>query len=224
MADPTLARADRQLVLASASPSRLALLRTAGFDPEVIPSHASEDGVDHLSPIEAVRTLAERKATVVARRFLAEAAVVVGCDSMLDFAGEVRGKPDSVDQARAWWRSQRGRRGTLVTGHCVVDPGSERQASGVSQTTLHFGHPSDAEIEAYLATGEPLAVAGAVTIDGFGAPFVERIEGDHGTVIGLSLPLLRRLLGDIGIAITDLWRTCPRKPEPTPGFGGRFAR
>jgi septum formation protein len=203
----------RRLVLASASPARLTLLRAAGLAPDVVVSGVDEDAVTGLAPADAARTLAERKAEAVGRRLADEPgddgerprALVVGCDSMLVIDGEVRGKPVSADQALAWWRAQRGRSGVLVTGHAVVDVTTGRRTSGVAETVVRFGCPSDAEIEAYIATGEPLGVAGACTIDGYGAPFVAGIEGDHGTVMGLSLPLLRTLLADLGVSITDLW-------------------
>ena len=211
--------ADRRLVLASASPARLSLLREAGFAPEVIVSHVDEDGVADLPVTEAARILAGRKASAVADRLASAgtdtdtaggpAPVVVGCDSLLAIDGVVRGKPASLDEARAWWRAQRGHKGTLVTGHCVVDVAAGRRASAVAETEVRFGQPSDDEIEAYLATGEPLQVAGGFTIDGYAAPFVDGIDGDPGTVLGLSLPLLRCLLDDLGIAITDLWITRP---------------
>jgi septum formation protein len=197
----------RPLVLASASPARLALLRAAGIEPEVIVSDVAEDGVGHLPADEAVRTLADRKASAVADRLggATDPPLVVGCDSMLAFAGEVRGKPTSGDQARAWWRTMAGGEGTLLTGHAVVDLASGRRAAGVSETQVRFGRPTETELDAYVASGEPLRVAGAFTLDGRGAPFVEGIDGDPGTVIGLSLPLLRRLLADLGVAVTDLW-------------------
>jgi septum formation protein len=202
----------RSLVLASASPARLALLRAAGLAPHVMASGVEEEGVEGLTAEDAARTLAERKADAVAARLAATtdpATLVVGCDSMLSIDGEVRGKPASADQARDWWRTQRGRSGTLVTGHAVVDTATGRRACAVARTVVRFGAPSDDELDAYIATGEPLAVAGACTIDGYGAPFVDGIDGDHGTVLGLSMPLLRRLLGELGVAITDLWVATP---------------
>ncbi|HEX2562713.1 MAG TPA: Maf family nucleotide pyrophosphatase [Acidimicrobiales bacterium] len=202
----------RSLVLASASPARLALLRAAGLAPHVMASGSGEEGVEGLTAEDAARTLAERKADAVAARLAATAdpaTLVVGCDSMLSIDGEVRGKPASADQARDWWRTQRGRSGTLVTGHAVVDTATGRRACAVARTVVRFGAPSDDELDAYIATGEPLVVAGACTIDGYGAPFVDGIDGDHGTVLGLSMPLLRRLLGELGVAITDLWVATP---------------
>jgi septum formation protein len=197
-------------VLASASPARLALLRAAGLAPHVMASGVEEDGVEGLTVDDAARTLAWRKADAVAARLAGAtdpAPLVLGCDSMLSIDGEVRGKPASADQARDWWRTQRGRSGTLVTGHAIVDIATGRRACDVARTVVRFGAPSDDELDAYIATGEPLAVAGACTIDGYGAPFVDGVDGDHGTVLGLSMPLLRRLLGELGVAITDLWVT-----------------
>jgi septum formation protein len=204
MATPTRSR--RDLVLASASPARLGLLRAAGFSPVVQVSGEPEDGVDGLGAGEVSRTLARRKAGAVARR-LAErdGALVLGCDSVLDIDGEVRGRPSSPAEAAAWWRGYRGRTGTLVTGHALVEVGSDRWADGVASTTVRFGDPSDAEIEALVATGEPLAVAGGFTIDGRAGPFVAGIDGDHGTVLGLSLPLFRSLLASLDVAVADLW-------------------
>ncbi len=196
----------RDLVLASASPARLGLLRAAGFSPEVQVSGEPEDGVDGLGAAELSRTLAVRKAKAVAARLVErEGTLVLGCDSVLDIDGAVRGKPGSPAEAVAWWRGYRGRTGTLVTGHAVVEVGSGRRADGVASTTVRFGDPSDAEIDALVATGEPLAVAGGFTIDGRAGPFVAGIDGDHGTVLGLSLPLFRGLLAELGVAVADLW-------------------
>ena len=167
-------------------------------------SGVPEDGVG--GPTDKIAlVLAERKATAVAAGLTGEPALVVGCDSVLDVDGETRGKPTSTDEARAWWASVAGRSAVLHSGHCVIDLASGRRASGVASTIVHYGTPSDAEMDNYLATDEPMAVAGGFTIDGYAAPFVERIEGDHGNVLGLSLPLLRHLLAEIDIQITDLW-------------------
>jgi septum formation protein len=132
--------------------------------------------------------------------------LVLGCDSVLEFGGEILGKPKDSDDASQRWRRMRGRQGTLLTGHCLIDVAGGRHAAEVAATTVHFADVTDDEIAAYVGTGEPLHVAGAFTIDGLGGPFVERIEGDPGTVIGLSLPLLRHLLDRLNLRITDLWR------------------
>jgi septum formation protein len=196
----------RRLVLASASPVRRRVLCEAGFDPEVIVSGADEDDV--TGPTEHVaRVLAERKARVVADGLQGDPAVVLGCDTVLDVDGETRGKAPSLAVARAWWASVAGRSATLHSGLCVLDTASNRTVSGVASTVVHYGRPTEREMDAYLATGEPLRVAGGFTIDGYAAPFVERLEGDHGAVLGLSMPLLRRLLADLDIQITDLWTT-----------------
>jgi len=168
-------------------------------------SGVDEDDVERTDPATLVETLAVRKAATVAKHVPASS-VVIGCDSMLSFDGDIMGKPPTPEAARHYWQRMRGRGGVLVTGHCVIDVGSGREASGVASTTVHFGAPTDDELDAYIKTGEPMEVAGAFTLDGFAGPFVEGIEGDHGNVIGLSLPLLRRLLADIDIRIVDLWR------------------
>lgn len=197
-----------RLVLASASPARKALLTAAGFRPEVIVSNVDESTVDCSDAAELSGTLARLKAEAVAGRFTGPG-LVLGCDSVLAFDGEILGKPASPDEATRRWRRMRGRHGVLHTGHCLIDVAADgatgKQAAATSATTVHFADVTDAEIDAYVATGEPLHVAGAFTIDGRGGPFVARIEGDHGTVVGLSLPLFRTLLADLGTNLTDLW-------------------
>ena len=199
----------RELVLASASPARLATLRAAGMDPGVVVSGVDEDAVAAAlpdpTPANVCQALAVAKARAVAGS--SPGALVVGCDSILELDGEIHGKPGSVAEARERWTRMAGRSGTLLTGHCVIDTASGREAAGVAATTVRFGRPTDTELDAYLATGEPLRVAGAFTIDGFGGPFIDSIDGDPHTVVGLSLPLLRRLLGDLGVGITELWVT-----------------
>ena len=195
----------RRLILASQSPARLNLLRQAGLAPEVIVSGVDEDAVTAPTPAELALALAEAKASVVAARPDAHGALVIGCDSVLDLEGEALGKPADAEEAKARWKAMRGRAGTLQTGHCVYDTVSGRYASATASTVVRFGEPTDEEIAAYVASGEPLHVAGAFTLDGRSAPFIEGIDGDHGTVIGISLPLVRRLLAQLGVGITELW-------------------
>ncbi|MFG2228306.1 nucleoside triphosphate pyrophosphatase [Streptomyces sp. NPDC048644] len=201
----TEAPQSRRLVLASQSPARLALLRQAGLAPEVIVSGVDEDALTAATPGDLARVLAEAKAAAVAARPEADGALVVGCDSVLELDGRALGKPADAEDATARWKSMRGRSGILRTGHCVIDTADGHQVSATASTTVRFGEPSDAEIAAYVESGEPLFVAGAFTLDGRSAPFIDGIDGDPGNVIGLSLPLLRRLLADLGCAITDLW-------------------
>lgn len=205
-----------RLVLASASPARLAVLRGAGVEPVVRVSGVDEDAViDRLGPSAApelvVTTLAEAKARDVVPALVAEGisdAVVVGCDSMLHIDGQLQGKPHTVDVARRRWKAMAGRSATLLTGHSVlrVDAGVVvADVADHSGTVVHFGTPSDADLEAYLASGEPLKVAGAFTLDSLGGWFVEKLEGDPSSVIGIGLPLVRRLLGEVGVSVADLW-------------------
>ncbi|MCW2544247.1 MAG: septum formation inhibitor Maf [Frankiales bacterium] len=188
-------------MLASVSPARRRLLEDAGFAPEVLVSGVNEDDVRGTARY-MTNELATRKARAVAAD--QPDAIVIGCDSLLDLDGRAMGKPISVEDATARWHTMRGRTGRLLTGHCVIADG--REAAEVCVTSVRFGRPTDAEIDAYVATGEPLAVAGAFTLDGRSAPFIEGIDGDPGNVIGLSLPLLRTLLGRLGVSVVDLWR------------------
>ncbi|MEU6051354.1 nucleoside triphosphate pyrophosphatase [Streptomyces xanthochromogenes] len=197
--------AQRRLVLASQSPARLGLLRQAGLAPEVVVSGVDEDALSAPSPAELALVLAEAKAAAVADRPEVAGALVIGCDSVLDLDGQALGKPADAEDATARWKSMRGRSGVLRTGHCVIDTATGERASRTASTVVRFGEPTDREIAAYVASGEPLYVAGAFTLDGRSAPFVDSIEGSHGNVIGLSLPLLRTLLGELGVSITDLW-------------------
>src|SRR5580700_1590595 len=192
-----------RLVLASSSPARLAVLRAAGLDPQVIVSGVDESAFAADTPGELAGLLAAAKAAAVASGL--PGGLVIGCDSLLDLDGRALGKPGSAAQAAQRWREMSGRTGTLVTGHCVINSATGQRACAVAATLVRFGTPSEAEIAAYIASGEPLAVAGAFTLDGRGGWFVEGIDGDHGTVLGVSLPVLRRLLGSLGVSVTALW-------------------
>jgi septum formation protein len=206
-----------RVVLASASPARLAVLRAAGLDPHVIVSGVDEDAYSAQTTAELAGLLASAKAAAVAGSLgslpepaLPEPALpgpvlVIGCDSMLDLDGVALGKPASPQDAIGRWRDMRGRSGTLYTGHCVIDASSGKRAAAVAATIVRFGNPTDEEIDAYVGTGEPLNMAGAFTIEGLGGWFVDSIDGDHNNVIGISLPLLRGLLREFGVTIPDLW-------------------
>lgn len=192
------------LVLASASPARLATLKAAGLEPSVVVSGIDEEQLTGLAPAELAQRLAELKCAAVAGE-VGSGRLVLGCDSVLELDGRPLGKPVDADEAVLRWQAMRGRSGVLHTGHCLRDTASGRQAVGTGSTVVHFADVTDDEIAAYVESGEPLEVAGAFTIDGLGGAFVTRIEGDHHNVVGLSLPLLRDLVTELGHCWTDLW-------------------
>ena len=198
----------KTFILASASPARRRLLQAAGIEPRIIVSGVDESVIQASSGAALAGTLAELKARTVAESadVAGTDALVMGCDSVLELDGDVLGKPVDAGEAIARWKAMRGRSGVLYTGHCLIDAESGSNTSKTVGTVVHFAEPDEEEIAAYVATGEPLHVAGAFTIDGLGGVFVERIEGDHGNVVGLSLPTLRALLSILGVRITDFWR------------------
>lgn len=209
-----------RVVLASASPGRRTVLRQAGIDPVIVVSGVDEDAViaaqgPDASPGDVANALAAAKTEYVIANLeaaLTTDCVVVGCDSMLFIDGALRGKPGSVAEARRQWNSMSGRSGVLYTGHCVIrlNDGSETQCEvEFGSTTVKFGCPTEAELTAYLASGESLRVAGAFTIDGLGGWFIDGIQGDPSNVVGLSLPTMRRLLARVGLSIADLWAANP---------------
>lgn len=191
-----------RVILASASPARLKTLRQAGVEPEVIVSGVDERTVQSTNPSHLAAALAQLKCRAVAAT-VDPSAVVIGCDSVLAFKGEIYGKPGTSVVARDRWKRMRGNSGVLHTGHCVIHDG--REVVERAETTVHFASISDYEIDMYVATGEPLQVAGAFTIDGLGGAFVEGIVGDHHNVVGLSLPLLRTMVADLDLEWTSLW-------------------
>jgi septum formation protein len=193
-----------RLVLASASPARLARLHAAGVEPSVVVSGVDESQVEGLPPAELALRLAELKCAAVAAD-VHDGWLVLGCDSVLELDGQALGKPDDAADAVRRWEAMRGRSGVLHTGHCLRDTHSSAELSATASTVVHFADVTDDEIAAYVASGEPLHVAGAFTLDGLGGAFVTGIEGDHHNVVGLSLPLLRDLVTRLGHTWTDLW-------------------
>ncbi|MDR3663358.1 MAG: Maf family protein [Mycobacterium sp.] len=214
-----------RVVLGSASSGRLSVLRKAGIDPVVLVSDVDEDaiiaGLGDATPGTVVSALATAKAERVAEladRRVSSDCVVIGCDSMLEFDGRLTGKPGSPEVARRQWNSMAGRSAILHTGHCTLrlrNGEVTARASELGSTTVHFGSPTDTDLDAYVASGEPLWVAGAFTLDGLGGWFIDRIEGDPSNVIGLSLPLLRTMLAQLGLPIATLWTT--NRPASAPG-------
>ncbi|MGV0904923.1 Maf family protein [Mycobacterium novum] len=209
-----------RFVLGSASPGRLGVLRQAGVDPLVVVSGVDEDAVAaglgaDAGPADVVQALACAKAADVATRLeptIARDCVVIGCDSMLYIDGELAGKPPSVDAARRRWRSMAGRAGQLHTGHSLIrlqHNEIQHRAAETAVTTVRFGTPTGEDLEAYLATGEPLRVAGGFTLDGLGGWFVDGVDGDPSSVVGISLPLVRSLLAGAGLSVAALWAANP---------------
>lgn len=205
-----------RLVLGSASCGRLKVLRQAGIDPLVMVSGVDEDAVraglqSDTGPKDVVCALARAKAEQVATALdnaIATDCVVVSCDSLLYLDGQLRGKPQSVDDARQQWQSMANRAGQLYTGHCVIrllDNKITHFIDETSITTVYFGTPSPDDLESYLASGESLRVAGGFTLDGLSGWFIDGIDGDPSNVIGLSLPLLRSLLQQVGLSVAALW-------------------
>lgn len=209
-----------RVVLGSASPGRLKVLRQAGIDPMVVVSGVDEDAViaggrPDSSPGDIVSVLARTKAEQVGAILDATVAadcVVIGCDSMLCIDGQLVGKPRSADDARSQWLSMGGQSGQLYTGHCLLrllEGETSQCVSESASTTVHFATPTVSDLEAYLANGEPLTVAGGFTLNGLGGWFVDGVEGDPSNVIGLSLPLTRTLLKHVGLSIAALWAANP---------------
>ncbi|MEO0533915.1 MAG: nucleoside triphosphate pyrophosphatase [Cyanobacteria bacterium P01_A01_bin.123] len=192
-----------QFVLASASPARRNLLVSAGIQPFVCPSNFDEDQVQLSDPGALVQTLADGKAQAIAPRF--SNALVLGCDSVLAFGGQIFGKPDSPADAIARWHKMRGQVGELFTGHVLIDTATGNSLTRCAVTRVFFANASDRQIEAYVHSGEPLRCAGAFAIDGRGSLLIEKIEGCHTNVIGLSMPLLRQMLDALGYNVTDFW-------------------
>src|SRR3954454_10988804 len=192
-----------RLVLASASPARLRTLQAAGLRPEVIVSGVDEDGVEAASTAELALKLARLKAVAVAAD--QPRALVIGCDSILDFEGEVLGKPADAAEATERWLRMRGKSGVLHTGHCVIDTHREVWLGRSAATHVRFAAVSDEEIEAYVGSGEPLNVAGAFTIDGLGSAYVSGISGDPHNVVGISVPLLRLMFDELGFVWHEFW-------------------
>jgi len=193
-----------RIVLASSSPSRRMILQNAGVNPVIQPADVDEDALlaaTDGSPEEAVATLARAKARAVASQFHDD--VVIGGDSMLLIDGRLQGKPHTPEATVARWHEQAGKVAHLLTGHCILHRGQEFVET--STTTVHFAQASDADIAAYAASGEPWQCAGAFTLEALGGWFIDRIEGDPSSVIGLSLPVVRRALYGFGLDASDFW-------------------
>lgn len=190
-------------VLASASPARRKLLQTIGIEPIIQHSNFDEAQIVLTNPLELVQVLAQKKAETVAQNFTD--ALILGCDSVLAVGGEIYGKPESKAEAIARWQKMRGHYGMLYTGHTLIDQKQQQQLIRCGITKVYFANINDSTIEDYVHSGEPLQCAGCFALEGKGGLFVERIEGCHSNVIGLSLPLLRQMVTDLGYNLTDFW-------------------
>ncbi|BBH37666.1 MAG: septum formation inhibitor Maf [Microcystis flos-aquae DF17] len=191
------------LILASASPARKKLLQMVGIDPIVRVSNFDESTINADDTLHLVQTLAQCKAQTIAPQF--DSGLILGCDSVLEVAGEVYGKPKDKSEAIDRWQKMRGQVGTLYTGHALIDRVNNQTLTRCGITKVHFANISDETIIAYVDTEEPLKCAGCFALEGKGGLFVERLEGCHSNVIGLSLPLFRQMLTDFGYQITDFW-------------------
>ena len=191
-------------ILASASPARRRLLNEAGIAAFVCPSDFDESQVRISEPAELVKTLAQGKAEAVVGRF--SDSLILGCDSVLAMEGKIYGKPLSLADAIARWQQMRGRVGELYTGHALIDQTQNQTLVRSQVTRVFFAEASDRQIAAYVASGEPLQCAGCFALDGRGGLLIEKLEGCHSNVIGLSLPLLRKMLTDLGYDIADFWQ------------------
>jgi septum formation protein len=201
--DESLITGVPQFVLASASPARRRLLQMVGIEPIVRVSNFDESQVQVEDAAELVQILARCKAEAIAPQF--ESALIVGCDSVLLLNGEIHGKPENVEAAIARWQQMSGQVGELYTGHAIIDQTQQQTLVRTQVTRVYFAQMSDRAIKAYVATGEPLKCAGAFALEGRGGLFVDKIEGCHSNVIGLSLPLLRQMLSQLGYDVTDFW-------------------
>jgi septum formation protein len=191
-------------ILASASPARRQLLQNAGIPAIAMPSHFDEDQIQSSDPAELVEVLARSKATAVAQ--YVENSLILGCDSVLALHGQIHGKPDSVAEAIARWQQMRGQVGQLYTGHVLIDQTQHKIVVRHRVTQVFFATLSDRQIAAYVASGEPMNCAGCFALEGRGSLFIEKLEGCHSNVIGLSMPLLREMLGDFGYDVADFWQ------------------
>jgi septum formation protein len=179
------------------------LLQSIGINPLVCVSNFDESQIQLTDPIALVEKLASCKADVV--RSQVQDSLILGCDSVMVIDGEIHGKPQDAEEAFRRWQQMRGSRGTLYTGHALIDQQQDRTVVRCGITQVYFDRVTDAQIRAYIATGEPLACAGAFALEGKGSAFVAKIEGCHSNVIGLSLPLLRSLLTELGYNLSDYW-------------------